>query len=99
MAFQGSYGGGNTDAFVSRLVTTVTSTSTNTSPSSFLGGSGTDIGTSIALDSALNTYVTGETASTGGVGTGNFPTCPTTTSPGCGPNSIPPLAAGANLSG
>lgn len=96
--FQSASGGG-TDAFVSRLVTTVTSTSTNTSTSSYLGGAGTDIGTSIALDSALNTYITGETSSTGGVGTGNFPTCPTPASPGCGPNSIPPLAAGTGLSG
>ena len=35
---------------------------------SYLGGNGTDIGTSIALDSASATYVTGETASA------NFPT-------------------------
>lgn len=66
-AFQGTFGGGAFDAFVARLNTTGTSTTSSTSTSSYLGGSGTDIGTSIALDSSLNTYVTGETA-------GSFPT-------------------------
>jgi hypothetical protein len=59
--------GGGRDAFVSRLNTTGTSTTTNTSTVSYLGGAGKDIGTSIALDSLLNTYVTGETFS------GDFP--------------------------
>ncbi|MCU1271411.1 MAG: uncharacterized protein JWN74_2705 [Acidobacteriaceae bacterium] len=66
-AFQGNYGGGAFDAFVARLNTTGTTTTTNTSTSSYLGGSGTDIGTSIALDSSLNTYIAGETS-------GTFPT-------------------------
>ena len=66
-AFQSGFGGGSFDAFVARLNTTGTSTTASTSTSSYLGGSGTDIGTSIALDSSLNTYVTGETA-------GTFPT-------------------------
>ncbi len=66
-AFQGSFGGGAFDAFVARLNTTGTTTTASTSTSSYLGGSGKDIGTSIALDSSLNTYVTGETA-------GSFPT-------------------------
>jgi Beta-propeller repeat len=66
-AFQGTFGGGAFDAFVSRLNTTGTSTTASTSTSSYLGGSGTDIGTSVALDSSLNTYLTGETA-------GSFPT-------------------------
>ena len=65
-AFQGAFGGVD-DAFVARLNTTGTSTSTNTSTASYLGGAGKDIGTSIALDSLLNEYVTGETFS------GNFP--------------------------
>jgi hypothetical protein len=64
--FQGSSGGGR-DGFVARLNTTGTSTSTNTSTSSFLGGGGTDVATSVALDADLNTYVAGETSS------GNFP--------------------------
>jgi hypothetical protein len=52
---------------MSRIVTTGTST-TNTSASSILGGSGgKDVGTSIAIDTGLNIYVAGETAS------GNFP--------------------------
>ncbi len=62
------FGGGSADAFVARLITTGTSTSTNTSTSSFLGGGGRDIGTGIALDAFLNTYLAGETFS------GNFPT-------------------------
>jgi hypothetical protein len=66
-AFQGTYGGGADDAFVARLNTTGTTTTTNTSTVSYLGGSGKDVGTSIALDSSLKTYVTGETA-------GTFPT-------------------------
>jgi hypothetical protein len=66
-AFQGGYGGGAFDAFVARLNTTGTSTTTSTSTSSYLGGSGKDIGTSIALDSSLNTYLAGETD-------GSFPT-------------------------
>jgi Beta-propeller repeat len=61
-AFQPTFGGVD-DAFVARLNTTGTSTTTNTSTVSYLGGSGKDIGTDIALDSSLNTYVTGETAS------------------------------------
>ena len=60
--------GGGRDGFVARMVTTTTSTTTNTSTAGYLGGSGTDIGTSIALDGVLNTYVTGETSSN------NFPT-------------------------
>lgn len=60
--------GGGTDAFFARIVTTTISTTTvNTSSTSILGGSGSDIGTSIALDSGLSSYIGGETASA------NFP--------------------------
>src|SRR5581483_10783476 len=68
--------GGGRDAFIARLNTTGTSTSTNTSTASYLGGSGTDIGTGIILDSSLNTYLAGETNS------GNFPTASPLTSGG-----------------
>lgn len=57
---------GGTDAFVARLSTTGTTTTTTTNLVGYLGGSGTDIGTSISLDSSLNMYVTGETSSTSG---------------------------------
>jgi uncharacterized repeat protein (TIGR01451 family) len=59
--------GGVRDAFVARIVTTTTSTTTNTSTANYLGGSGTDIGTSIALDTGLDDFVAGETSSA------NFP--------------------------
>ena len=59
--------GGGRDAFVARILTTTTSGTTNTSTANILGGSGTDIGTSIAIDSSLDDYVAGETSS------GNFP--------------------------
>ena len=55
--------GGGTDAFLARVATT----SGTGSATSILGGSGTDIGTSIATDVALNNYMVGETNS------GNFP--------------------------
>lgn len=59
----GSSGGG-TDAFFARIVTVGTSTTTvNASSTNILGGSGTDIGTSTAIDASLNNYVAGETAS------------------------------------
>jgi hypothetical protein len=62
--------GGGLDAFFARIVTTAatTTTTTNTSTTSILGGSGTDRGTSTAVDASLNSYIAGETAS------GNFPT-------------------------
>jgi beta-propeller repeat-containing protein len=56
--------GGNTDAFVTKL------NAAGAAPvySTYLGGSGDDNGTSIALDSSANAYVTGVTNST------DFPT-------------------------
>ena len=64
---QSAFGGGAEDAFYARLDTTSTSVTTPTSFSSYLGGSGTDIGTAVALDFQSNTYLAGETSS------GNFP--------------------------
>ncbi len=65
--------GGGRDAFVARILTGTTSATTNTSTANYLGGSGTDIGTSIALDASLNDYVAGETSSA------NFPLQPVAT--------------------
>ena len=65
--FQGSSGGA-TDAFLSRLDTGASSATATTHSSSYLGGSGNDRGTSIAVNPQNNPYVAGETASA------NFPT-------------------------
>lgn len=62
-AFQSTFGGGN-DAFVTKL----SATGSGLIYSTYLGGSGDDVGKGIALDTANNAYVTGFTSS------GNFPT-------------------------
>jgi len=51
--------GGGTDAFLARIATS----SGVGSGTSILGGSGTDLGTSIATDISLNSYIVGETTS------------------------------------
>jgi Beta-propeller repeat len=60
--------GGPSDGFITRL----SASGSALVYSTFLGGSGNDAGTGIAVDAALNTYVTGLTAST------NFPTASAT---------------------
>ncbi len=60
------YGGG-VDAFVARIDTTSNSPTSLSHFSSYLGGSGTDVGTGVAVDSLTNSYVAGETTSV------NFP--------------------------
>ncbi len=60
------YGGG-VDAFVARIDTTSNSPTSLSHFSTYLGGSGTDLATSVAVDSLGNTYVVGETTSV------NFP--------------------------
>jgi hypothetical protein len=65
-AFQTTYGGGYYDAFVTKI----NATGSALVYSTYLGGSGEDVGQSIAVDGAGNAYVTGYTAST------NFPTTP-----------------------
>ena len=62
-AFQTAYGGGSSDAFVTKL----NATGTGLVYSTYLGGSGGDAGTGIAVDSSGNAYVTGNTNSS------NFP--------------------------
>jgi hypothetical protein len=56
---QSALGGGTYDAFV----TEVNPTGTALVYSTFLGGSGVDVGTNIAVDGSGNAYVTGQTAS------------------------------------
>jgi hypothetical protein len=57
---QAAFGGGNPDAFVAKL----NAAGSGLVYSTYLGGSGTDSGTGIAVDSAGNAYVTGRTDST-----------------------------------
>jgi Beta-propeller repeat/Abnormal spindle-like microcephaly-assoc'd, ASPM-SPD-2-Hydin len=64
-AFQSSFGG-QTDAFVTKL--NLTGSKITLAYSTYLGGSSTDQGFAIALDSSNNAYVTGSTNST------DFPT-------------------------
>ncbi len=61
-ALQGTFGGG-TDAFLAHIDTTGTGNTAQVDASSFLGGSGNDAGTSIALDPFGNVNLAGETAS------------------------------------
>ena len=65
-AGRGTPSGGN-DAFVTRIDTTATTQTANTNFSFYLGGSGNEGGTGIAVDSAGGVYIAGSTAS------GNFP--------------------------
>lgn len=58
-AFQQKFGGGNADAFVTKL----DPLGTTLVYSSFLGGTNTDIGYGIAVDTAGNAYVAGQTCS------------------------------------
>ncbi|MBS1850726.1 MAG: SBBP repeat-containing protein [Acidobacteria bacterium] len=59
--------GGGQDAFAARIDTTATSATAAGHYATYLGGSGSDAATSLALDSRGSSYLAGETAS------GNFP--------------------------
>jgi hypothetical protein len=63
-AIQPTFGGGLLDGFVTKI----NATGSALVYSTYLGGSGDDVGTGIAVDSTGNVYLTGVTAST------NFPT-------------------------
>ena len=58
-AFQAKYGGGNADAFATKL----DPTGATLLYSSFLGGTNTDIGNGIAVDSTGAAYIAGQTCS------------------------------------
>jgi hypothetical protein len=62
-AYQTAYGGGTSDAFVMKV-----DSAGNTNYLTYLGGSGVDQGSGIAVDSGGNAFITGYTASS------NFPT-------------------------
>ncbi len=66
-AFQPTYGGGPSDAFVALISTGVSGGGAAGDYLSYLGGNGTDQGTGIALDAFNAAYVAGSTQST------NFP--------------------------
>ncbi|MGO9167645.1 MAG: SBBP repeat-containing protein [Candidatus Sulfotelmatobacter sp.] len=66
-AFQPTYGGGASDAFVALISTTLTGSGGAGDYVSYLGGSGADEGTGIALDAFNAAYVAGTTQSA------NFP--------------------------
>ncbi|MDP9159993.1 MAG: SBBP repeat-containing protein [Acidobacteriota bacterium] len=55
------------DAFAARIETTATSATTAGNYSTYIGGNGSDVGTSVAVDSTGASYVAGETSSS------NFP--------------------------
>ena len=76
-AFQTSFGGGNCDAFVTKLNATGTAMlySTYLGGNSFDDGEGVDSGSGVAVDASGNAYVTGYTISN------NFPTTPGTSRP------------------
>jgi hypothetical protein len=60
---QSIYGGGTSDAFATRIDTTATAPNAPGHYSTYLGGGGTDIGTSVTVDNRGASYVTGETSS------------------------------------
>ena len=66
---QSTYGGGNDDAFVTKL----NATGTTLVYSTYLGSSGPDEGRQIVVDTGGNAYVTGITGSSNFPGTGSSP--------------------------
>ncbi len=63
---QTAFGGGASDAFIARIDTTATSPTALGHNSDYFGGAGTDIGTSVALDTVGAVYLAGETSSATG---------------------------------
>jgi hypothetical protein len=78
-AFQAKFGGGDRDAFVTKLSFEGSALVYST----YLGGSGSDSGSGIAVDSSGNAYVTGNTTSS------DFPTA----------NAVQPAYSGGNYFG
>ncbi|HKD03170.1 MAG TPA: SBBP repeat-containing protein [Terriglobales bacterium] len=63
LATVGSALNGGTDAFLARIDTLATTATSTSYAVSYLGGSGNDAGTGIAVDPSSDTYVAGETSS------------------------------------
>ena len=88
-AFQATAGGGG-DAFVTKL----NATGSALVYSTYLGGSGQDYATGIAVDRSGDAYVTGDTASST-----NFPTTPGSLQPGRRQRAIRPSCPSLNPAG
>jgi uncharacterized repeat protein (TIGR01451 family) len=81
--FQPAYGGGASDAFLVKLNNPASGSSVALTYSTYLGGSGTDVGLAVAVDSLQGARVTGYTDSS------NFPTqAPVQASPGGGTDAF-----------
>jgi hypothetical protein len=85
---QGAFGGGSTDAFVTKF----TADGSALVYSTYVGGSSTDWGGAIALDSLGNAYITGQTASS------DFPTTQTAYQPKI-PGEVSAFVTKLNASG
>jgi uncharacterized protein (TIGR03437 family) len=87
-AYQSTYGGGASDAFVTRLAGSGSSLLYST----YLGGSGAEVSYGIAIDSTGNAYITGSTSST------NYPAT-TDAFQGSSQGAINATVTGLNASG
>jgi hypothetical protein len=89
-AYQATYGGGTSDAFVAKLNPMQTTPTAQLLFASYLGGTGNDSARGIAVDPSGNIYVTGST-------TGSFPTTAGTVQPTYGGGSSDAFVTKINI--